>query len=86
MPIHLRDAHYRGAGDLGHGEGYRYPHDDPAGWVPQRYRPDEVEGHVYYEPSAHGAEAELGERLRRLTAGGGGARRDRGPVEEGEGP
>ncbi len=86
VPIHLRDAHYRGAGDLGHGEGYRYPHDDPAGWVPQRYRPDEVEGHVYYEPSAHGAEAELGERLRRLTAGGGGARRDRGPVEEGEGP
>ena len=41
---------------LGHGEGYRYPHDDPRGWVDQEYRPPEVAGHVYYEPSGHGAE------------------------------
>ena len=39
VPTHLRDAHYRGATDLGHGEGYRYPHDDPRGWVEQDYRP-----------------------------------------------
>jgi putative ATPase len=65
VPTHLRDAHYPGAGDLGHGEGYRYPHDDPRGWVEQDYRPPQVAGRVYYEPSDHGAEAALGERLRR---------------------
>ena len=66
VPTHLRDASYRGARDLGHGEGYRYPHDDPRGWVEQDYRPPQVAEHLYYEPSGHGAEAELGERLRRL--------------------
>ncbi len=60
VPTHLRDAHYRAAASLGHGVGYAYPHDDPTGWVPQDYRPPEVEGRVYYEPSAHGAEANLG--------------------------
>src|SRR5579871_1035064 len=42
VPPHLRDAHYRSAGKLGHGVGYDYPHDDPRGWVPQDYRPAEV--------------------------------------------
>ncbi len=59
VPIHLRDAHYRGAASLGHGEGYAYPHDDPSGWVPQQYRPDEVAGNVYWEPSSHGRERDL---------------------------
>ncbi|MCS5664214.1 MAG: replication-associated recombination protein A [Acidimicrobiales bacterium] len=72
VPMHLRDAHYRGAAQLGHGDGYRYPHDDPAGWVDQRYRPDEVEGNVYYDPSSHGAESEVAERMadRRRADGG----------------
>ena len=56
VPMHLRDAHYKSAGSIGHGEGYEYPHDDPAGVVAQQYRPDALEGHVYYEPSSHGAE------------------------------
>ena len=56
VPTHLRDAHYKGAATLGHGEGYVYPHDDPTGVVAQQYRPDALEGHVYYEPSPHGAE------------------------------
>ena len=56
VPMHLRDAHYRGASDLGHGEGYRYPHDEASGWVDQQYRPPEVTGQVYYTPSSHGAE------------------------------
>jgi putative ATPase len=64
VPGHLRDAHYPGAAALGHGKDYRYPHDDPRGWVAQDYRPPEVADHVYYEPSAHGAEAALAERLR----------------------
>src|SRR5690606_6798573 len=37
IPRHLRDPHYPGARGLGHGDGYRYPHDDPRGVVPQRY-------------------------------------------------
>jgi putative ATPase len=56
VPMHLRDAHYTSAGSIGHGEGYVYPHDDPTGAVVQQYRPEALEGHVYYEPSAHGAE------------------------------
>ncbi|MGO9455482.1 MAG: replication-associated recombination protein A [Acidimicrobiales bacterium] len=63
VPAHLRDAHYRGAAEIGHGEAYRYPHDDPSGWVDQQYRPEGLEGHVYYEPSGHGAEAEVARRL-----------------------
>jgi putative ATPase len=62
VPAHLRDAHYRGAAELGHGAGYVYPHDAPSGWVEQQYRPDAVRDHVYYEPSDHGAEGELSQR------------------------
>ncbi|MDA8359524.1 MAG: replication-associated recombination protein A [Actinomycetota bacterium] len=64
VPVHLRDAHYRGATELGHGAGYRYPHDDPRGWVDQQYRPQAVEGHVYYRPSDHGEELDAEQRLR----------------------
>jgi len=62
VPLHLRGAGYRGAASLGHGVGYRYPHDDPSGWVEQAYRPDEVGGHRYYEPSRHGFEGRLAGR------------------------
>ncbi|HMF83076.1 MAG TPA: replication-associated recombination protein A [Acidimicrobiia bacterium] len=65
VPKHLRDASYPGARTLGHGEGYVYPHDAPAGWVPQQYRPSEVEARVYYRPGAQGREAELAEILER---------------------
>jgi putative ATPase len=56
VPNHLRDSHYKGAASLGHGEGYVYPHADASGAVDQQYRPEALEGHVYYEPSPHGAE------------------------------
>jgi putative ATPase len=59
VPMHLRDAHYRGAQTLGHGEGYVYPHDAPQGWVPQAHLPAEVAGEQFYRPSAHGAEPAL---------------------------
>ncbi len=65
VPAHLRDAHYRGASGIGHGEGYRYPHDDARGWVDQQYRPDEIEGRTYYTPGPHGAERAVAERMRR---------------------
>ena len=67
VPAHLRDSHYQSAKKLGHGVGYDYPHDDPRGWVPQEHRPPEVAGRRYYEPSPHGDEHEIGERMRRRT-------------------
>lgn len=59
VPKHLRDAHYPGAGALGHGTGYKYPHDYPDGWVQQQYMPDELIGHKYYFPKDIGAEKAL---------------------------
>jgi putative ATPase len=49
-PKELRDAHYRGAKKLGHGEGYVYPHSDPAGFEVD-YLPDELKGRKYYRPN-----------------------------------
>ena len=63
VPTHLRDAHYRSASSIGHGEGYVYPHDRPEGWADQEYRPAEVAGHRYYEPTDRGHEAALAQRL-----------------------
>ena len=66
VPPHLRDAHYSGAKRLGHGVGYRYPHDASIGIVQQQYLPDELVGAEYYRPSGHGYEAEVRARLERL--------------------
>ena len=73
VPSHLRDAHYQGAARLGHGEGYEYPHDDPRGWVPAQYLPDELEGRRYWRPGVHGHEPRIAESLwaRRQGAPGG---------------
>src|SRR5205085_378134 len=49
-PKPLRDASYRGAKKLGHGQGYLYPHDDPRGFEVD-YLPDELKGRTYYRPS-----------------------------------
>lgn len=62
VPPNLRDAHYASARERGVG-GYRYPHDDPAGVVAQRYGPVGVDLPEYYRPSAHGSES----RLRAVT-------------------
>lgn len=66
VPLHLRDAHYRGAKQLGHGKGYRYPHDDTRGVVPQEYLPDPLRETTYYNPSPHGYERDISERLARI--------------------
>jgi putative ATPase len=76
VPAHLRDAHYQGAKSIGHGAGYEYPHDDPRGWVEQQYLPPEVAGRRYYEPSHHGREREIADRMARL-------RQTPQPTEEG---
>ncbi|MDQ0287058.1 putative ATPase [Desulfofundulus luciae] len=58
VPVHLRDASYPGAAALGHGKGYKYPHDYPGHHVPQQYLPPELTGAVFYEPSGQGEEKE----------------------------
>ncbi|UWZ60034.1 replication-associated recombination protein A [Dactylosporangium aurantiacum] len=66
VPAHLRDSHYSGASKLGHGKGYKYPHDDPRGVVPQRYAPEGLDDREYYRPTGHGAERAVAERLPKL--------------------
>ncbi len=68
VPKHLRDASYAGAVRLGHGKGYLYAHDDPAGVVRQQYAPDGLVGKRYYLPTTHGAEARVTERLDRIRS------------------
>jgi len=72
VPARLRDGSYYGARRIGHGEGYEYPHEEARGWVRQEYRPPEVAGRRYYEPSDHGAEAEVKRRLEALWGPQGG--------------
>jgi putative ATPase len=68
VPVHLRDTSYPGAKRLGHGEGYKYPHDFPGHFVEQEYLPGAEPG-TYYQPTDHGHEARFKERLRRLRGG-----------------
>ncbi|WP_067606370.1 replication-associated recombination protein A [Nocardiopsis listeri] len=66
VPAHLRDAHYKGAADLGHGKGYRYAHDYPGGVAPQRHAPDGLTDREYYRPTQHGTERRLTEVLNKI--------------------
>ncbi|MGY4690438.1 replication-associated recombination protein A [Salibacterium sp. K-3] len=50
IPVHLKDAHYKGAENLGRGTAYQYPHNDPRGWLPQQYLPDTLKNDRYYVP------------------------------------
>jgi putative ATPase len=68
VPAHLRDAHYRGAAKLGHGQGYQYPHDADEGVLPQVYAPEQIVGRRYYEPTRHGTEARYAERAERIRS------------------
>ncbi|WP_044894692.1 replication-associated recombination protein A [Bacillus alveayuensis] len=66
IPNHLKDAHYEGAKVLGHGKGYKYPHDYPNGWVYQQYLPDELVNVQYYVPKESGDEKYLAKVYARL--------------------
>ncbi|MBE1585000.1 putative ATPase [Nonomuraea angiospora] len=66
VPGHLRDAHYPGAAKLGHGDGYKYPHDFDHGVVRQEYAPEQVRDRRYYEPTRHGAEAPVADRWAKI--------------------
>ncbi|QSB03888.1 replication-associated recombination protein A [Natronoglycomyces albus] len=77
VPAGIRDAHYQGAKKLGHGSGYRYPHNYPRGIVAQDYAPEPVAGRDYYRPTTYGGEADLSDRVNKLRrivrSGSGGA-------------
>ncbi|MGB8956268.1 MAG: replication-associated recombination protein A [Tumebacillaceae bacterium] len=64
VPLHLRDAHYKGAAKLGHGKGYLYPHDFPGNFAPQRYLPEELGDAMFYRPTRNGYEQVISDRLR----------------------
>ncbi|MDH5374024.1 MAG: replication-associated recombination protein A, partial [Acidimicrobiia bacterium] len=63
VPAHLRDAHYPGARQLGHGAGYRYPHDYEGHIVQQKYLPDAFVGAAIYVPETEGHERDIADRL-----------------------
>lgn len=66
IPNHLRDAHYPGAGKLGHGMGYQYAHDYKNHYVKQQYLPDEMVGRTFYHLSDNGKEREAKEYLEKI--------------------
>lgn len=61
VPNHLRDAHYKGAKQFGHGDGYLYPHDYPNHYIKQQYLPDKLRSIKYYRPTDNGYEATIQE-------------------------
>jgi len=69
VPDHLKDATRDGKA-LGHGKGYKYPHNYPGHWVQQQYLPDRLQGKRYYKPGELGYEREVAQRLRRWRARG----------------
>ena len=68
VPVHLQDAHYKAAGKLGHGVGYKYAHDYPNHYVEQQYLPDGLEGQKFYEPTENGHEAVIREYFRNIKS------------------
>ena len=66
VPLHLRSSGYRGAADLGHGEGYQYSQNDSLGVVRQQYFPDGVEAEALFKPGNRGREREITERLAKI--------------------
>jgi putative ATPase len=63
VPLHLRSARTDLAKSLGYGKDYKYPHDESIGWTHQEYRPAEVSGVRFYEPTQRGFEKNIGEYL-----------------------
>lgn len=66
VPVHLQDAHYKGAKKIGHGIGYKYAHDYPNHYVKQQYLPDEIKNARFYEPGDLGYEKKMKEYLSKI--------------------
>ncbi len=67
IPDHIKDAHYSGAKELGHGIDYKYPHNYPNGWVYQEYLPDALKNVTYFKPKHLGEEKRLKQVYDKLT-------------------
>ena len=65
VPMTIRNAPTRLMKDLGYGDGYLYPHDDPDKVVYQEYLPDDLTSRRFYRPTDQGFEAELTQRFKR---------------------
>ena len=68
IPVHLQDAHYKGAAKLGHGKDYKYAHNYPNHYVRQQYLPYELSGREFYRPSGNGYEAKIREHMKRIRS------------------
>ena len=66
VPDHLKDAHYAGAGKMGRGLTYRYPHDYPNHYVAQQYLPDALKNADYYREGVNKAEQQAREYWKRI--------------------
>ena len=66
IPVHLQDAHYKGAAKLGHGKDYKYAHDYPNHYVRQQYLPYELSGREFYQPGGMGYEVKIKEHMQRI--------------------
>ncbi len=66
VPNHLKDSSYKGSKDMGHGLGYRYPHEYKENYINQQYLPDNMKYKVYYEPTDNGHEKIIKDRLNSL--------------------
>ena len=66
IPPHLQDAHYKSAGKLGHGLGYKYSHDYPNDYCKQQYLPFELNGTEFYSPKGNGYEVKIKEHIARI--------------------
>lgn len=62
IPMNLRNAPVKAMESMGHGKGYKYPHDFPGGWVEEKYMPEGEFETPYYEPSEIGYEARMLDR------------------------
>lgn len=67
VPLHLRDAHYSGAAELGHGNEYKYPHNYANNYVDQQYMPDGMENLNFYKPDQNGYENNIKDYLDKLN-------------------
>jgi len=74
IPVHLQDAHYKGAAKLGHGTGYKYAHSYDKHYVEQQYLPYELSGHEFYRPDGNGYEQRIKEHMKWLKEKDGSAK------------
>ena len=67
VPVHLRNAPTRLMKELGHGQAYRYAHDEPEAYAAgEHYFPDEMPAPHYYQPVPRGLEIRIAEKLAHL--------------------